>query len=163
MLLSYRSAIDTDLEDVFQLYMDPLANAYLTYDLMPRDSFSSVYTTMLESGSLYVVLNDTEIIGTYRLIPKTHRQSHILYLGGFTVKTAMKGKGIGFEILMHIKQEAQKKNFKRIELTVDTDNRTAISLYRKVGFEIEGKLRNNYKLASTGRLYDEYVMALLLN
>lgn len=162
MQLSYRLAESRDLQAVFDLYMDQSSNPYLTYDPMSYEAFSSLFTSILQEKNLFVAETDGEIVGTYRLIQKTHRQSHILYLGGFTVKTSMKGKGLGFEILKHIVNVAEAGSLKRIELTVDTENQAAISLYRKVGFQIEGKLKNNYRLLSTGKLYDEYVMALLL-
>jgi RimJ/RimL family protein N-acetyltransferase len=163
MKLNYRLAESKDLQRVFDLYMDPLANAFLTFDAMDLKEFVSVYEGMLKQKNLFVVMLENNIVATYRLISKTHRQSHVLYLGGFTVDTASKGRGIGFEILKHIKNEARANSFGRIELTVDTENRGAISLYRKVGFEIEGKLRNNYRLACTGKFYDEYIMGLLLS
>lgn len=163
MQLSYRPATSEDLEPIFDLYMDPLSNPYLTYDPMSLQEFSRLYREILTTQNIFVVMQAAEVVGTYRLIEKTHRQSHILYLGGFTVKSSQKGKGIGQEILQHIKEEAIVRNFKRIELTVDTENHPAIALYRKVGFEIEGKLKNNYRLSSNGKLYDEYLMALLLN
>ena len=163
MHLKYRLAGIHDLQQVYELYMNPASNAFLTYDPMPMEEFSSLYISLLGEKNLYVVQHQAEIIATYRLIKKTHRQSHVIYLGGFSVKHSMKGKGIGFEVLQHIKQEALGQFCSRIELTVDTENHAAINLYRKVGFEIEGKLKNNYRLASSGKFYDEYIMALLIS
>jgi RimJ/RimL family protein N-acetyltransferase len=163
MQLSHRLANSNDLQAIHELYMEPSSNAFLTYDPMSLELFADLFEKLLQEKNLYVVEAGGEIVATYRLIQKSHRQSHILYLGGFSVKRSMMGKGFGFRILEFIKAKAKTKLFSRIELTVDTENHGAIALYRKVGFEIEGKLKNNYRLASTGRLYDEYVMALLLN
>lgn len=162
MQLNYRHAKTKDFESVFNLYMEDTANQFLTFDPMPLQEFSPIYNSMLHEGNLFVVEFGEEVIATYRLIQKTHRQSHIAYLGGFTVKRSHTGKGFGFAILDQLKTIAKEKSCKRIELTVDTENNTAINLYRKVGFEIEGKLKNNYRLSSTGGYYDEYIMALLL-
>ncbi len=49
----------------------------------------------------------------------------------------------------------------RITLEVDINNYRAISLYLKLGFEIEGTLRND-KMLSDGSYTSGYVMALLL-
>ena len=163
MQLDHRLAKLTDVQSVFDLYMDPMANPFLTFDPMSLREFTSVYDTLINAQNIFVVEHDREIIATYRLIQKTHRQSHILYLGGFTVKSSVKGRGLGFIILDHIKNEARKQAIARIELTVGTENIPALKLYRKVGFEIEGKLKNNYRLASTGKYYDEYLMALLID
>jgi putative acetyltransferase len=163
MTLNYRQAEITDLDAVFTLYMDDGANQFLTFDPMSLVEFSSVYRSLMKEDTIFVAELDGEVVATYRLIQKTHRQSHILYLGGFTVKNSFTGKGLGFAILDHLKIIAKEKAVSRIELTVDTENNAAINLYRKVGFEIEGKLKNNYRLSSTGKYYDEYIMALLID
>jgi RimJ/RimL family protein N-acetyltransferase len=163
MQLKHRAARPCDLNAVFNLYMDPAANDFLTFDPMTISAFSPIYNSLLNDNNLFIVELENEIIATYRLIRKTHRQSHIFYIGGFTVKSSHKGRGHGFAILNHIKHDATKQSIKRIELTVDTENNSAINLYRKIGFEIEGKLKNNYRLSSTGKFYDEYLMALLID
>jgi RimJ/RimL family protein N-acetyltransferase len=162
MPLNYRTARETDLEPVFALYMDESANPFLTFDPMTLSEFSPIYRSMRDEKNIFVVQLDQEIIATFRLLRKSHRQSHIFYLGGFAIKDSFKGKGYGKEVLEHIKTLAKNQSIKRIELTVDTENTPAINLYRKVGFEIEGKLKNNYRLSSTGKYYDEYIMALLI-
>lgn len=48
-------------------------------------------------------------------------------------------------------------NLKRLELTVNTDNPSAIHLYEKYGFVIEGTLRKNAFRAGT--YIDGYAMA----
>ena len=163
MQLKHRPARPTDLDAVFNLYMDPSANAFLTFDPMTISAFSAVYKSLLNDGNIFIAELNDEIIATYRLIRKTYRQSHVLYLGSFTVKSSNKGRGVGFAVLEHIKQDATGQSIKRIELTVDTENSSAINLYRKVGFEIEGKLKKNYRLLSTGKYYDEFLMALLID
>ncbi|HEY0740960.1 MAG TPA: GNAT family protein [Chryseosolibacter sp.] len=162
MQLNHRLAQERDLQPVFELYMEPSANAFLTFDPMSIQDFDPTFKSMLADKNLYVSESAEKVIATYRLIQKAHRQSHILYLGGFTIDKSYKGRGLGFQILEHIKKEAQSRQMKRVELTVDTENVIAINLYRKIGFEIEGKLKNNYRLATTGKYYDEYLMALLL-
>lgn len=155
--LNHRLALPKDLEEVHAMYMDEQANPYLTFDPMPLALFEKVYGEMLAAGNLYVVEKAGEIIGTYRLLPKTHRQAHILYLGGFAVCAPAQGKGYGRQILLHIQQQAVASGFIRLELTVDLDN-PAVHLYRKVGFEVEGVIRKSYKNALTGKYYDEYLM-----
>src|SRR5688500_18957209 len=118
MQLKHRLAEIEDLDAVYALYMDESANPFLTYDPMSRSEFSPIYDSMLKDNNVFVVELNNEVIGTYRLIRKTNRQAHILYLGGFTIKNSFKGKGIGFEVLTHIKQMAAEQVFKRIELTV---------------------------------------------
>lgn len=161
--IRYRPATGKDLDDVHALYMDEAANRFLTYDPMSMQSFEPVYKELLDSGTLYVVELDDKIVGTYRLIRKSARQSHILYLGGFTIKHTEKGKGLGRQALTHIIDEAKGNNIKRIELTVDLQNHAAVNLYKKLGFETEGIIRKNYFLAADGKDYDEYLMSLVFD
>lgn len=160
--LVHRLASLQDLNAVYDLYMDESSNSYLTYDPMDRPEFRKIYDELLKTETLFVVEENGEIIATYRLIPKENRQAHTVYLGGFVIKSGLKGRGIGTRVLTHVKNNAASEGIKRIELTVDLKNEPAINLYKKIGFEIEGIVRMSYKLKATGQYYDEYLMGLIL-
>jgi hypothetical protein len=98
MQLNHRLAEKKDLAVVYDLYMDTDANSFLTFDPMSISAFENIYDSMLADKNIFVTELDNQIISTFRLIRKSNRQSHILYLGGFTVKTSVSGKGIGSEI-----------------------------------------------------------------
>ncbi|WP_428848894.1 GNAT family N-acetyltransferase [Terribacillus saccharophilus] len=53
-----------------------------------------------------------------------------------------------------------KHNVSRLELTVITENKAGVALYKKSGFDIEGTKRNS--LIINGKTYDEYCMSKLL-
>ena len=61
-------------------------------------------------------------------------------------------------VFKHLKQ----RNIKRLELIVECDNPKAISLYKKLGFEIEGTLRAYLKRDNVDELIDDYAMSILL-
>ena len=160
--MQHRLATPSDLNFIYRVYMDERANPYLTYDPMERSAFMPIYYELLASHTLYVVVEEGQPIATYRLIPKTYRQAHVVYLGSFGIDPNLKGMGYGFKVLEGLKEQARKKGCLRIELTVDLHNETAIHLYKKAGFETEGIIRRSYKLSATGAYYDEYLMAALL-
>lgn len=160
--MNHRPARASDLDAIYHMYMEPAANPWLTYDPMDKEAFEPLFQTLLATGTLFVVDDGQEIIGTYRLIPKTDRQAHILYLGSFTIIRHWQGKGLGSRVLDHIKVYAFEQGKTRIELTVDVQNAPAIALYRKAGFLNEGRIRNSYRRNDTGEFYDEYLMAVLL-
>lgn len=162
-LLSYRLAREEDFEAVYHLYMDETSNPFLTYDLMPESVFHNIFHSILPGNTLSVVEANRKIIGSYRLLPKTDRQAHILYLGGFVVDSKLTGKGIGSKILGHIIQVTRNQLKTRLELTVDCENSPAVNLYKKLGFVIEGRIRNSYKRLPENKYFDEYLMALLLD
>ena len=158
----HRFAIQADIDFVYGIYMDPDSNPYLTYDVMSKEDFKEVFRHLLATNTLYIVQDNETSLGTYRLISKENRQAHCVYLGSFGISYNLKGKGYGFKILEGIKENVKKIGQSRIELTVDVQNKAAIHLYQKAGFNIEGTVRKSYKLSSTGQFYDEFLMAVLL-
>ena len=158
-MLQFRMASEADQKKIFELYMDEKANPFLTYDPMPEAAFTPLYIELLATKTLFVVLQDDVIAGTFRLIPKFYRQSHILYIGSFVIDPKMQGKGFGSKSMDFIKEYGRTNGFVRIELTVILHNEAAIHLYKKAGFGIEGIVRKNAFLQSTGAYYDEYLMA----
>ncbi len=158
----YRLASPEDFENIYGLYMEESANPYLTYDPMSKQDFSVIYDQLLETKTVFVAENEGVIIATYRLISKTARQAHTVYLGSFTIRRDFQGRGFGKKILEHIKYYVTDDQKTRIELTVDVNNAAAIALYKKAGFEVEGTVRKSYRLNATNEYYDEYLMAALL-
>ncbi|WP_277674608.1 GNAT family N-acetyltransferase, partial [Piscibacillus halophilus] len=55
---------------------------------------------------------------------------------------------------------AIKVQLHRLELTVIVENKAAVNLYKKMGFEIEGVKKDSLKLGE--RYVDEYYMAKLI-
>jgi putative acetyltransferase len=161
--MTHRFASSKDFDAVYDLYMDEYANPYLSYDPMSREEFKPRFESILKTKTLYVVEEDGNAIATYRLIPKTDRQQHTVYLGGFTIARDQQGKGIGSKVLAVIREQCAKNGKIRIELTVDPDNAAAIALYKKMGFVVEGTLKKSFRLSATNQFYDEYLMAALLD
>ena len=68
---------------------------------------------------------------------KATRRAHVRALG-ISVRTRWQRRGIGTALMKALVDYADRwANVSRLELTVYTDNRAAISLYRKFGFRIE--------------------------
>lgn len=161
-MIQYRMARLVDREAVYELYMEPSANPYLTFDPMDKAAFAPLYEKLLSTKSLFVAEENNYVIGTYRLIHKTDRQAHTVYLGSFTIAKSKQGRGLGMQVINHIKAFLKEQGKSRLELTVDVNNIPAIALYKKAGMEIEGRIRNSYSRSDTNLFYDEYLMAVLL-
>jgi len=85
------------------------------------------------------------------------RRAHIAAIG-MGVHDAHVGRGIGTALLAALVDSADNWfAIRRLELTVYTDNATAIRLYRRFGFETEGTLRDCAFTA--GRFVDALAMA----
>ncbi|WP_313344063.1 GNAT family N-acetyltransferase [Sedimentibacter sp.] len=116
---------------------------------------------IIKNGDIcYVAADDTKIIG-YVIAVKGHSS------GNHHIATILSGllneysnQGIGYSLYQNIIKWANECNIKKLELSVITDNKIAIYLYRKFGFEIEG----TRKMAALidGKYYDEYYMAKIL-
>ena len=79
---------------------------------------------------------------------------------GITVHDDYQSMGIGTALLQHILDIARMKKLSKVWLQVSTDNDRAINMYKKAGFEIEGKLCKESYI--NGKHRNEYRMALFL-
>jgi putative acetyltransferase len=79
---------------------------------------------------------------------------------GMSVRDDWQGRGVGTALLAAAIDIADNwLGYRRLELTVYTDNAAAVALYRKFGFEVEGTLRE-YAFRN-GEYVDAYTMARL--
>jgi len=98
-------------------------------------------------------------IGTVGLSNIDRRHRHAQY-GILIGAIDARGKGLAFEASRLILGYAfDKLGLQRVYLYVFADNEQALHLYRKVGFEEEGRLRQH--IYKNGRFRDVLVMAIL--
>lgn len=79
---------------------------------------------------------------------------------GIGVLAAYRGQGIGKKLMHAAIQQAEQKGLTRIELTVREQNKSAIAMYEKFGFEKEGIHKN--AVCIEGKYENHIFMALLL-
>lgn len=104
---------------------------------------------------------DGEVVGTAGLHPAgmSMRRRHAWFIG-ISVASSAQRRGIGDALMKAMCDYADRwVGALRLELTVFTDNATAIRLYRRHGFEIEGTFRD-YVLRD-GEYVDAHSMARL--
>jgi RimJ/RimL family protein N-acetyltransferase len=80
---------------------------------------------------------------------------------GIGVLDSHRGRGIGRALMVALEAWARGAGIHRLQLPVVTSNAPAIALYRKVGFEVEGVLRESVQVE--GRSLDQFMMAKLLS
>lgn len=71
------------------------------------------------------------------------------------------GVGLGTVMLDRLIELAKKEGLHRIGLYVVADNKPAIRLYQKMGFKVEGVMKDAY-FGEDGKYHDMLVMGLLL-
>lgn len=117
----------------------------------------------ISSGSLYLVAEfDGQIVGHAFLEP--HRLQSLKHVAdlNMAVYLGWQKKGIGSELLKQIIERAkQSKTLRKIQLNVRASNSQAIQLYKKMGFEEEGRLKSRVKV--NDEYIDDIVMGLHLN
>lgn len=109
--------------------------------------------------SHHVAVDDERVVGWCDVVPKSHETLRHSGTLGMGVAASHRGIGVGTALLRATLEGAVARGLTRIELVVRTDNVPAIELYRRHGFELEGRLRR-YVIVD-GAAYDALQMARL--
>ncbi|MCD5324378.1 MULTISPECIES: GNAT family N-acetyltransferase [Pontibacillus] len=113
-----------------------------------------------ENSTILVAEDETRLVG-YLLVmggnAKRNKHAAAIVVG---ILEGYRGKGIGTQLFKELEQWASKHRLRRLELTVITRNEAGLSLYKKMGFEIEGVKKDSLRI--DGEYVDEYYMAKIL-
>lgn len=149
-----------DWEDVAELFLLP--NCLWGTLQMPYQSRDEIKHKLenppLGVHRLVAVDNDEQkVVGMISLQIYSGRRAHVGQLG-MMIHDDYQNQGIGSKLLEAVIELAEDwLNLKRLELTVNIDNPSAIHLYEKYGFVIEGTLQKNAFRA--GAYVDGHIMA----
>ncbi len=158
----HRLAEVSDFDFIYGLYMHPVINPWLLYEMMDENEFRPIFEELVAKKCLFVYHSGADMIGMFKLVPQKYRNSHIIYLGGIGIHPDHWGRGFGSAMLNEVVGMVKTLGYARIELTVASINAQAIRTYEKAGFRNEGTLKKYTYLKSEDRFIDEQVMALLL-
>ena len=124
------------------------------------ENCTAFVTENLRKGhAQFVALAGEQLVGWCDIIPiPRHAAAHVGVVGLGVLKD-FRGQGIGPALLRAALEKARAKGLTRIELDVREDNRPAIALYERLGFEREGRKRNAVRV--DGKYTDVIAMALL--
>lgn len=135
---------EAHLEGVAALYNEPaVCRQVLQMPFQSVEAWRKRLVMDNERRLQLVALHGGEVIGQLGLEQYLRvRQAHVGSFG-MGVATAWQGRGIGSKLLTAALDVADNwMNLHRVELTVYADNEAAHNLYRKFGFEVEGRLRD---------------------
>ena len=96
-----------DFDFVYGLYMHPEVNKYLLYEPMTEIEFTPIFADLLQKEIIYIFENAGAAAGMFKLIPYTHRSSHVAYLGGLAIHPSLSGKGLGSIMMKEILELCQ--------------------------------------------------------
>ncbi|PKR77665.1 GNAT family N-acetyltransferase [Halalkalibacillus sediminis] len=142
------------------------SSQYMLWEKGERNFQSDNQLKMIESmkdnenSTILVAEVENGLIGYLLVIggnTKRNRHSGSIVIG---ILKGYRGKGVGTLLFGELEQWASKHNLRRLELTVVTRNKAGLSLYKKMGFEIEGTKKGS--LYIDGEYLDEYYMSKIL-
>lgn len=157
-----RLARPEDMESVFAIYSHPAVVPYLTYEPMALSCFAPIYDELVRSGCFWIWELNGAIAGFYRATRYPGRVQHVLMLGTLAVDPTRHGQGVGRAMIDDALTHFRAAGIRRVELYAETDNDQALAFYKRLGFVIEGTLRDFYKRADQSHYVDEHVLGLLL-
>ena len=83
---------------------------------------------------------------------------HVWHITGLAVDPDHEGQGIGYALVEALIAEARARGGRRMTLRVFSPNERAQRLYERLGFEVEGVLRGEFRVAD-GEFVDDVFMA----
>lgn len=158
-----RKAEEKDFLAVKEIYRSPHAAPYL-FGRTDED-FEELFRERIARKGLsgmYLLEQEGKVLAIISLIRNRMQCDHIAYLAGFVVKEDYQGQGLGTELLHQIEKIASTFAIKRLELEVEVDNHKAIGLFKKMGFDVEGRKRCVMKLQDEESYVDTFGMGKLI-
>jgi len=115
----------------------------------------------VKAGLTYLAVKvNGKLVGGATIEPREGKASHVAYFGIY-IKKDFRNQGIGTRLTRKIIELAYQKKFEIIQLYVFASNKQAIHIYKKLGFEEAGRIKNGVRL-SDGSYIDEIIMSLHL-
>ena len=129
---------------------------------VPMEELRKSLAKDMELGVIRLVaLDDSKVVGWCHIRPdRWEGFTHASWLGMGVLKE-YRSQGIGRALLHQALAEARNRGLERVELSVFASNLTAIRLYKKFKFEIEGRKKRARKI--DGSYDDIIVMGLIFD
>lgn len=167
--ITIREVAENDAKDILNLILEmseesdnfPFTSEDYSMSAENQRSFIN-YMHYMKNSIFYAAFSDEVPVGIIYLEGgKRKRTFHVCNLG-MGIKKTYWNKKIGTRLLEHALDFAfSSESIAKIDLQVRTDNVHAIKLYKKYGFEIEGKIKR--ALFIDDRFYDYLSMGRLID
>jgi ribosomal protein S18 acetylase RimI-like enzyme len=157
-----REASNLDFDGLFAIYMDEKVNPFLNFEIMDKNNFKEIFQELLSADRLFVFEKEKTIVASCVVMRQKRRACHVASLGTLATHPQFHGRGIGTQFLQTLFEKLKEEGIKRVDLFVEADNLIAQGFYKKLGFQLEGILKNYFKRPYENHYIDEHIMALLL-
>ena len=166
MKVNFRPCQSEDTEMLWEMFSTLSENSLsnlippFTREMIEGWTSNIDYDKVLAIVALIEEDSKQRIVGDASLEFNSSEQSKHKAGLGIAVHDKYQNIGIGTALLKHLLNIAKMKKLSKVWLEVNTSNNIARHIYRKVGFQIEGKLIKERFI--NGKYRDEYRMAILL-
>ena len=160
MGLTIRAREPSDWEEIAALTELPNVRwGTLRLPYTRKDQWRKMMENPPEERTGIVAVLDGRIVGSADIFQYKGRRRHVGDIG-MSVHDDFQRRGIGSALMAALIDVADNwLDLKRLELKVYVDNASAIRMYRKFGFEVEGTVRGDAFRA--GKYVDSFYMARL--
>jgi len=161
-----RKAVREDAECLLQLFKEVDQSNVMLYGpderrTTPEQIRNRIIAVSEGDTSEWLVEKIGDVLAGYLLIEgnRLERVKHTIYLV-IGISEKYRGQGIGTRLFEEMEKWAVEHAIRRMELTVLAQNQSALALYLKMGFEVEGTKRDSVFI--DGIFCDEYYLSKLI-
>lgn len=158
-MLTIRRSGESDFDAIWRIFRAVVADGdTFTWDEATTREQARAFWLGLEGGQTYVALLNDEVVGAYIIKPnQPGRGSHVAN-AAYMVGPGRRGLGVGRLMCEHSLDEARAAGFLAMQFNiVVSTNETAVSLWKKSGFEVVGTLPKVFRHRERG-FVDAFVM-----
>ncbi|MDP8011622.1 MAG: GNAT family N-acetyltransferase [Thermoplasmata archaeon] len=161
-LIIIRKAEEYDANGIIDCFNDVMSEEiYLLGDVyLGGEEFLSMRIEDQENELILVADHNKNIIGVLTLTRESYRKNNHVAVLGIAIRYGYRHMGIGTVLMKTSFEWAKENGIEKICLEVFSTNKNAISLYQKLGFEIEGIKKKQFKIR--GEYVDDILMAKFL-
>ncbi len=127
--------ISNDNTNILEQFLLTARKSLITFRYYDKRDFTAIKNHVCT----YILLDDEIPVGYGHL----DKDDNIIWLG-IAISESAQGKGYGKMMLKKLIDTALELKIENINLSVDTNNETAISLYEKHGFQLQKTINNTH-------------------
>jgi len=154
---SIRRALPADLDAMWAIFQPLLAGGD-AFPFGPGFEKSTFQLHWFTSHAAYVAEYGGEIVGMYKMGANYPDHGAHVASATYAVATQAQGRGIGRALVEHSLAQAREEGFLAMQFNyVVSTNASAMTLYRRLGFNVAGTLPQAFRHHQLG-LVDAYVL-----
>lgn len=149
-----------DFEKLLSMFAS-LSREALRFAMPPYDRPRLELWTDMKRNLLLLALDGDRVIGVATVWGSARPREKGIGAFATYIHQDYQNKGLGSEMTKLVLDLAGRRGFHRISLQVVAENTAAIRVYVKVGFRLEGRMKDSY-FGDDQRYHDNLIMGIIL-